>query len=298
MPALLEPAFLARLEKLRILSRRTRTRTGPGQHQGLRHGQSQEFSEHRDYVPGDDFRHLDWNAVGRLEKLFVKLFVEELELTLALLLDASASMACAGPGSQAATSKFDFGRRLAAALAYLTLCSGNRAALGLLRDRLVRCQGPVRGRSSAVRLFRFLEEAAPGGTTGLSPALRHFGARQTRPGVVVVISDFLEEDAGLEGLRFLRYQKNDLFCLQVLDPAEIEPSLTGDFRLVDAEEGSAREVSLSGALLRAYRQALQDHCRRLEDWCRDHGCVYVRAPAEADLESLLLAILRRGGLLR
>lgn len=294
----LEPEFLAWLERLRVVPGRTPASPGPGEHRSPGRGRSAEFSEHRDYRPGDDFRQIDWKAYGRLDRLFLKVFVEERERTISVLLDCSASMGAAGPSGPWRIPKFDHARRLAAAVAWLGLCSLDRVALGLLTDRLVRWQPPVRGKGQAVSLFRVLEGARPEGRTDLGAALRDFAARSSRPGLVVVISDFLQPGAGIDGLRALRYRKEEVLVAQVLDPGELDPAEGGDLRLVDSESGQARELTLDGRLLASYQRALKGLCAELEDWCRRQGCAYVQARSDGSLHEAVSELLRRGGLLR
>ncbi|MBI3928315.1 MAG: DUF58 domain-containing protein [Armatimonadetes bacterium] len=287
--SLLEPDFLRLLERLEVLSRRSSSSRAPGERRSRSKGRSVEFAEHRDYAAGDDFRTIDWNVYARLEKLFVKLFVEEREQTITVLVDRSQSMA---------GHKFLFARRLAAALAYVGLCSYDRVALGLLGERLEGFLPPVRGRRQALPVFRFLEQAGCQGRTDLAASLTDFGRRFPRPGTVLVISDFLQEGAGIEGLRFLRYQKNQLFVLQVLARDELEPELAGDVKLVDVETAEQRELTVTESVLRAYRAALDALCQELGSWCRKSGAGYHLAPSDTDLERLLVRTLRASGLLR
>lgn len=297
MAGLLEPEFLRWLERLRVVAGRAPASTGPGEHRSPGRGRSVEFAEHRDYRPGDDFRQIDWKAYGRLDKLFLKLFVEERERTVSVLLDCSASMAAGGPDAPA-QAKFDHARRLAAALAYLGLCGLNRVGVGLVGDRLQSWIPHVRGRGQAVSLFRALEAATPGGGTDLAAALKDFGARSQRPGLVLVVSDFLQPNAGIEGLKFLRYRKNELLIAQVLHPAEVDPEEGGDLRLVDAETLLSRELTLDRRVVQAYRRALHELCAGLEDWSKRQGCAYLRTTTDRPLQEAVSELLRRGGMIR
>jgi uncharacterized protein (DUF58 family) len=296
--SLLEPEFLAWLERLRVLAGRTPTSSGPGENRSPARGRSAEFSEHRDYRPGDDFRHIDWRAWGRLDRLFLKVFVEERDRTLSILLDSSASMGAGGPGAPEEGAKFDQARRLAAALAWVGLGDLNRVGLGLVRDHLVQWHSPVRGRPHALELFRLLESARPEGRTDLTTAFRQYAARSKSPGRVVVISDFLQPGAGIEALRLLRYRGEELLVVQVLHPTELAPQAVGDLRLVDVETGSAREVTLDARLLEAYRKSLQNLCDELSAWCHTQRCSRILVRSDADLQPALLQLLRRGGLVR
>ncbi|MEW6281368.1 MAG: DUF58 domain-containing protein, partial [Candidatus Eremiobacterota bacterium] len=281
------------------LSRRTRSRQAPGERKSSHRGRSVEFAEHREYAFGDDFRHIDWNAFGRLEKLFLKLFVEEREQTVTVLLDRSASMQASVPLAAEAAGKFDFARKLAAALSYIALCSYDRVALGLLGTRLEDYQNPVRGRTQALNLFRFLEQAQTRGAGNLDAALADFARRNSgRSGLVIVLSDFLVPGAGITGLKHLRYQKNDVFVLQVLHPSELDPTSGGDFKLVDVEAAGYRELTLTRGVLNAYLDALEKHNQELEDWCTRNGCGYILATTREGLEALVVGALRKAGLLK
>jgi len=295
---LLQPDFLAWLERLRLLAGRTRAGAGPGENRSPARGRSAEFSEHRDYRPGDDFRQIDWGAWGRLDRLFLKVFVEERDKTLSILVDSSASMGSGGPGHTAEASKFDQARRLAAALAWVGLGDLNRVGLGLVSDRLVQWHSPVRGRNQAMGLFRLLDAARPQGKTDLTTAFRQFAAHSKRPGLVVVISDFLQPGAGVDALRFLRHRHEEVLVAQVLDSSELDPQTIGDLRLVDVETGSAREVTLDARLLESYRRALQDLCEELSAWCRAQRGGRTLVRSDADLQPALLELFRRGGLVR
>ncbi len=298
MGTLLQPEFLAWLDRLRVLAGRAPTGSGPGENRSPARGRSAEFSEHRDYRPGDDFRQIDWRVWGRLDRLFLKVFVEERDRTLSILLDSSASMGAGGPGAPEDGAKFDQARRLAAALAWVGLGDLNRVGLGLVSDRLVQWHSPVRGRNQALGLFRLLEAARPQGKTDLTTAFRQYAAHSRRPGLVVVISDFLQPGAGVDALRFLRHRHEELLVAQVLDSSELDPRAVGDLRLVDVETGSAREVTLDARLLESYRRALQDLCEELSAWCRAQRCGRILVRSDADLQPALLELLRRGGLVR
>ncbi len=281
-----------------MLAGRIPTSLGPGEHRSPGRGRSAEFSEHREYRPGDDYRQIDWRAWARLDRFFLKVFVEERERTISILLDCSASMAVGGPKGPGPFTKFDQGRRLAAALAYLGLCGLNRVGVGLISDRLVHWQPPVRGRGQAQALFRTLEAARPQGPTDLARALKQFTARSARPGLVVVVSDFLQPGAGVEGLRALRYRREELLVAQILDPGELDPEEGGDLRLVDTETEAAHEVTLDHRLLQAYRRALHALCQELDTWCHRQGCGYLRLNSDGHLQEAVFELLRRGGLLR
>lgn len=280
--------MLRRLEHLRLQARRAPTSSGPGERRSRARGRSLEFAEHRDYLPGDDVRHLDWNAYARLDKLLVKLYQEDRDQTVTILVDSSASMA----GEKLAQA-----RRLAAALAYIGLGGYDRVGLGALGETLGPVRSPTRGRTQAPALFSFLEKLEGAGPTDLDAALGAFARRYPRPGQLFVLSDFLQEGAGLTGLSQLRYQKNQVTVVQILSSEERDPTLAGDLKVVDVESAASRDLTVTDGVLRAYRAALQTLCDSLSEWANRHGCTYLLVGSQDDLEEVLTSTLRRQGVL-
>jgi uncharacterized protein (DUF58 family) len=284
---LLDPAFLAKLEQLSLMARRSASNPFKGEHASSRLGRSVEFSDYRNYSAGDDFRHIDWNAFGRLEKLFLKLFKEETELAVYVLVDGSASMALE-------PAKFWYARQLAAALAYIGLCNFDRVSVSMLGGRSL---GPLRGKPATMGLLAFLEGAPAAGAVDLVASLQQFAVRKHRPGLVMVISDFLQ-DADVGGaLKRLRHQRHEVFALQVMSPAELQPELRGDCQLIDVEDGGAREVTITATLLRTYVETVRSFCQSLHEVCSRAGIGYVLASCDRPLEDVVLRLLRRERLL-
>ena len=290
---MLSPRLLNRLRPLR-LNLAGPSRAQEGSHRSRSRGRSLEFSEHREYVPGDDLRHLDWNVYARLERHVVKVFQAELEQPLYVLFDASASM---GP------DKLSTALKLAGALAFIGLGAGDR--VGLLGLPSTSAGLPtVRGLNQWYRLTHYLQTHTPQGEARLSASLRNFGLSHSRPGQVIVISDFLEPDGGLEGLNFLTYQKHRVSVLQILSLEDLNPDFKGDVRLIDRELLINREMTLDARILKHYQLCLQEHNFALKDWCRRHSSFYWQlgcAPeTEADdfLANLLARDLTRAGLIR
>jgi uncharacterized protein (DUF58 family) len=291
---LVEPEFLRKLEQLSLVAKRVFAGPLPGERRSARRGASVEFADHRCYAPGDDLRYVDWNTYARLERLFLKLFHEEEDLHVTLLIDGSESMRFGEP------AKFDTARRLAAALGYVGLCGYDRVGAAVVGDTVRALLPPLRGRGQVLRLFQFLEEAAPGGPTALGSALRDYAARPGGPrraGIALVISDFLDPgwEAGLQALAGRRFQT---VAIQVLDAAELDPPFRGDLKLVDAETGAAREVSITPALLRDYRRAAAAFCAGIEAACRRCGADYLRTTTDVPFEDLVLRWLRGRGVVR
>lgn len=283
--------FLAQLERLTFVSRRTYPGRVKGERKSPHKGISVEFCDYRPYEVGDDLRYVDWNAFGRLNRLYLKLFVDEADLCLHLLLDASASMAFGEP------SKFRYGQRLAAALAFISLVNLERVGAGVFRERIEAGWSPSRGRNRFFPLMDSLLGVEPGGRTSFNAALQQYALKTRDPGLAVVISDLMDP-AGFEaGLRALMERGFDLHVIHLLSDEELDPPYTGDLELVDAETGETCEVTLDAEALLAYRQRLGAFLERVEGFCRANELSYHRVSTSLTFEDLLLRRLK-GSLLQ
>jgi len=289
---ILDAAFLRRLERMAISVKKVHLGAAKGERRSKRKGTSMEFADYRGYVQGDDLRHVDWNIYSRLDELCLKLFQEFEDITLHLLLDASLSMNFGTP------RKFEFGRKLLAALGYIGLAGYDRVSIGLLMGGRVEALTPVRGKASANKMLAFLQDIAPEGSTSLDEAVRTYALRQRSRGVYVVISDFMDEQ-GFEGpLRRLCATRSDIYVIQVLAPEEITPQLSGDLKLIDSESESATEISVSRALMKRYFQNRDAFIEQVRTYCLGHGMSHFLVSSQTPVENVLLDVLRRGGLLR
>ena len=289
---LLDPQFMARLDSLDVLSRKILQGKLQGERRSKRRGQSVEFADHRAYVVGDDLRFVDWNIYGRLDQLFLKLFLEEQDLTVHVLADTSASMSVGEP------SKDLFAKRLAAALGYISLVNNNRLTVSLFGDG-IRVQLPnARGRSYLSQLAEMLLTTECDGFSDLEKACRAVTASRVGTGVTIVISDFLFKQGYESALRRLVGSRYDLYLIQVLSPQEIAPELAGDLKLLDIEDGDMAEITVSSALIKYYKRNLAAYCNELSEFCTRRGAVYVRANSADSIETLVLNYLRRVQLLR
>lgn len=284
--------FLRRLELVSIAAKKAFVGTMKGEKRSTRRGSSVEFADFRSYTPGDDFRRVDWNVYGRLEKLFLKLFMEEEDLDVSLLLDASTSMNYGEP------KKFDYARRLAAALGYIALSNLDRVSVTSFSDTL-RAQFPsTRGRGYLFRFFEFFEQLETGGATDFTASLRAFAQRAPRAGVAVVISDFLAPGGYETGLKALMARGFEVHIIQLFDRLELRPELVGDLKLVDAETGAAKEVTISDSVLRAYRRNLEGFTAGLRNCCMKYGFAYTMTTTDAPFEELVLKSLRAAGMVK
>ena len=302
-PSLLTPELLRRLEQFQLLAARRAKSSARGERRSRARGQSVEFADYRTYVHGDDFRYLDWNLYGRLERLFLKLYEEERELPVRIFLDASESMTFGEP------RKFDFARQVAAAVGYVALSGFDRvsvipfpqltseagsdpaalnaelAARGALRS--------VRGKRSAIQFFQNLSALTAGGAANLNEALRRGALEARQAGLAVVLSDFLDPAGYEAGLTALVGRGFQVDLVQILAPDELSPGTFGDLRLVDSETGATQEVTFGRYRLKRYQQTVQNFIQRLREFCQARGINFFTVSSKTPLEELLLRQLRK-----
>jgi uncharacterized protein (DUF58 family) len=284
--SLFTPEFLAQLERLSLASRRTFRGRVKGERRSPRKGQSVEFSDYRAYGHGDDLRYVDWNIYGRTDRLHVKLFVDEEDLCLHLLVDASSSMDFGRP------TKLSYAVRLAAALGFVGLVNLERVGVGVLREQVAEGWPPARGRNQFMGLADFLGNVQPGGRTSLNAGLANYAMRARDAGLAVVMSDLLDPEGYEAGLRALLERRFDIHVVHLLAPDEMNPEFGGDLRLVDSETGEIRELSVDGDALRAYRRRLHDFLERLETFCRTKEIGYHRVITDTPVEGFVLSQLK------
>jgi uncharacterized protein (DUF58 family) len=286
-PTVFDEGFLRQLERLGLLMKQPARGGLKGGRRSTKHGQSVEFSDYRDYALGDDLRQLDWNVYARLERLFVKLFVEEEDVTVTFLVDASASMAFGQP------QKLLFAKRAAAALGHIALAGEDRVVVAALGGRVARRHASLRGSGRIFRLLSLLSGIEPAdGPTDLLAAVRHAGAMLSGRGVVVLISDLLDPAAD-RAVRDLAAQGSELTVLHVLSPEELDPQLDGDLRLVDAESGHGVDVTVDLATIDAYKARLAAWQDGLAAVAAKRRATYAPISSDLPLADLVFAELRR-----
>lgn len=289
---LLDPRFMARLDGLDLVSRKILQGKLQGERRSKRRGEGVEFADHRPYVVGDDLRFVDWNIFGRLDQLFLKLFLEEQDLSVHVLMDASASVTSGEPAKDLAI------RRLGAALAYVSLVNNSRVTVSFFADGLIGQVPAMRGRNYLPQLAEFLLGSPAEGPSSFDKAAKAIVAQQTGRGVMIILSDFFFKEGYTTGLRRLLARHYDLYAIQVLSPQELEPAFAGDLKLVDLEDGDMAEVTISAALIKHYKRNLGAYCNELKDFLVGRNARYMLASSADSAEALVLNALRRGGLLR
>lgn len=290
--SLFDERFLKKLEYLHVVSRKIFAGSLRAERRTRKVGSGIEFADHRRYAFGDDFRYIDWNLYGRIDRLLLRLFEEEEDLYIYILLDCSRSMLIGEP------PKLHYAMQVGAALAYVGLASLDRVAVLSFSDELRGRLPPARGKNRIFKVFDFMRSVDAGGHTHLGECMRKFVHQNKRRGLAVVISDFYDPRGFEEGINTLRYNKFEPFVLQVYDPKEASPALHGDLTLVDCETGEAKEVTISRALLEAYREEHEKYCNELSEFCTARALPYFRTHTAVPFDELVLRIFRQGGFLR
>lgn len=287
---LFPPDFLTRLEYLSMMSKRVFRGRLLAQRRSLQTGAGLEFSDHREYAPGEDLRYLDWNIYARHGQMLVKRFQEEQDLQVSVLLDASGSMNFGSP------PKFDRARQLAAAFAWLALADLDRAGIAVFADGLVQELPGGRGRERILGLMRFLEGlSAAGRKTRFSRSVQDFLQRSPRPGLAIVLSDLLDPDGFSEGLDQLRYRHYDLHVVQLFDPRDARPELLGDVELEDLETGEVRQVRVTERIAAEYRRAFLEHQAAARSYCLRYGFRCTAADSSVPYDQLMLQMMKAAG---
>jgi uncharacterized protein (DUF58 family) len=278
--------FLKKLERLHVVSKRALAGQNRADRLTPKRGRGLEFADHRPYSAGDDFRHIDWKAYKRLNRLLLRLFDEERDLPIYLMLDVSRSMA--------EPAKFDMARRIAAALCYIGLAHLDKLTILPFGRGLGRESSPGRGKGRIFRVFELLEALDAGGPTDLRGSFKEFVSRPRQVGLTVVISDFLDPGGFDAGLKILRTLGHDVFVVHIASARDRDPVAFGEVRFVDAETGELREIEVTPRLASAYAKAWRAHAEQLERFCGRYDVGYVRADAERGFEEIILKAFRQG----
>ena len=288
---LFEPDFLEELETLNLIARQLIRGRRSAARPSIKKGASIEFKDFREYSPGDDPRTVDWMAYARLGELYIKLYRQEEELDLWVLLDRSGSMDFGEP------NKFDHARRIAAALAYIGLSNMDSASVVPFDTDLRQGMERLRGKGQALRLMRFLEELPTGDLTGFEKTAQMFASRVRRPGIVVLISDFYGLQQARAGLDRLRFAKHQIHVVQVVSPWERNPPLRGELRLHDAETGAQQNLTITDSMLKRYKAAFESFTTDLKRYALGSGIGFDLTYTDTEFDEFVRHVLQHGRLL-
>ena len=284
--------FLKKLEYLYLVSKKVFAGRVRAERRTRKTGAGIEFADHRDYTAGDDVRYIDWNLYGRMDKLLLRLFEEEEDLSIYMLLDCSRSMQIGDP------IKLHYAMQVVAALCYVGLANLDRVSIVPFADELHERLPPARGKGRIFKVFDFLRGVEPGGLTSLGSCLTQFVHQTKRRGLAVVVSDFYDPIGFEEGLNVLRYHKFEPFVIQVFDQKEADPPLHGDLTLIDCETGEPKEVTISASILEQYRKEHARYCEELEGFCTARAVPFFRTHTGIPFDDLVLRVFRAGGFLK
>ena len=289
---LLSPALLAQLERMELVSRKIFRGRMKGERKSRRKGQSVEFADFRNYVSGDDLRFIDWNTYARLDKLFLKLFLEEEDLHFYTLVDVSPSMNFGSP------TKLHYAKQLAAALGYIGLCRADRVKVEALDGAKTNTAPVLRGRKSLFRLTEHVQSLQPNSTVSLTEAVKAFCLRNSGKGILVLITDLMDKSGYEEALKYLVARDLDIYLIHVLSQEEIDPDIAGDLKLVDCEDQDVAEISVSRRLIDRYKQTLATFIEEAREFSSKRGIVYTMTSTERSVDRLVSRYLRQRGLVR
>jgi uncharacterized protein (DUF58 family) len=283
----LDAEFLKKIERLRLVAKRLSWAGAKGEHAVSRKGFSLEFSDYRNYQPGDDLRYVDWNIYRRLERLLVKVFTAEEEMNIYLLVDTSRSMAQGSP------AKIDYARRVAAALGYIGLKNLDRVGGASFATGLHTPLTLGRGRKQILRLFNFLGGLSCSGATDLRLSVHSFCRLFPHAGLVIVVSDLFDPAGWRAALQELAMKKYQILVVHIIDEQESSPRLSGDITLRDVEGGHERKIFLDAELVRRYQQELRRYLGEIEAICASRQIDYLRTTTQVPFEEFVLKTLRQ-----
>ena len=282
---MLSDAFLSRLDTLQLAMKGRASGGAGGTRRSRQTGSSAEFSDYREYIPGDDIRRIDWNAMARFDKIFLKLFMEEQESVVTVLLDGSGSMA----------EKWETARQAAEAVSYLALTGGDRLRVICLQEGGNRMSPQLSGRQAYARLEQFLDTCTPGSAGKLTETVMR--TEGLRKGLCFLISDCYEEGGIGTALDSLRYRGQECAVIQPLSAFELDPSLDGALKLVDHENGESINLLADREALENYRQTLEDFLREIRETCFRRETPYALLDAGKNFEEEWIPLISQSGMI-
>jgi uncharacterized protein (DUF58 family) len=283
-----DPKVLAGISNLYLRARWVVEGMMSGVHRSRSKGFSVEFEEHREYSPGDEIRRIDWKALGKTDRYFIKEYEDETNLRAYLLVDTSGSMDYASDG----ITKFDYGCTLAASLAYLILRQQDAAGVVTFSDHVEAFIPPKAKRDYLMQILHALENRGPAGETNVGKILEEIAGQIKRRGLVVLVSDLLDEpEKILKGLRLFRFKGNDVIVFHLLDPAELSLPFDGNILFEDLEELNLKVVADPRAIRKTYREVVEEFTSRMRQECHDNIIDYQLISTSTPLDQALASYL-------
>jgi uncharacterized protein (DUF58 family) len=292
LESFLDDEFLRKLEKLKIIARKSARGPSRGEHRSWQSGEGLEFLDYRKYHHGDDLRYVDWSVYGRLDKLFIKLFHAERGQTTHLLLDMSLSMGSGSPPKDITAKK------IAAAIGYICLSNLDKLGLMSFADRIVAVKTPARGKNHYPDVLKFLLDLKPADQTDLNSCLCEYASTSKNPGIAVIISDLFDPKGYEDGLKALVHRSFDVNLIQVLDHSEIHGPASGNLLLADVETGEKKKTFVDASLLHGYRQKINSFISSVQGYCSHFGIGHCLCDTSVSFEDFLMDYLTKGAIFR
>lgn len=284
---LVNSSLLRKLDGLKLNSKMILHLGATGDRKSKSKGSSVEFSDFREYVPGDDFRKIDWNAYMRFEKLFLKLFVEEREARINIFIDNTKSM------DYGVNNKLFVAKQIVCLLSYLTLSGMDRVNVYYLENNTLKSSGFLTGKNNFNKIINVLDNINSDNDCDIFQEIKKL---EIKKGISIVLTDCFSEYR-FEGIKYLNYLKQDLTLIQVLDKTEISPTFTGEVKLVDVEDSSKVDVSMSKAVIESYFHRYLEFITEIKDTCNKYGSRHILISSECSIENILFDKLGRAGIL-
>ena len=289
-PQYLDPKVVSKLGGLDMIARFVVEGFMTGLHKSPYHGFSVEFAEHRQYMPGDNLKHVDWKLYGKSDRVYVKIFEEETNLRSHLLLDTSASMGYASPER---ITKFQYASFLAAALSYLMLKQQDAVGLLTFSDQVNKLIPPRSSRGHLKLLLNELDKTQPASETDIGTALESLAERIKRRGLIVLFSDLMDEPASvMRALKHFRHRQNEVVVFHILDPYEVEFPFKGESGFVDMETGKEL-MTQPWEIADQYRKRFKSWSKAYERVCLENRIEYVQLTTETPYDVALLRYLEK-----
>jgi len=284
--------FLKKLDKLALATKMVVKGETGGNRKSSHKGSSVEFSDFREYVHGDDFRRIDWNAYARFERFFIKLFMEEQESTVTIFIDSSKSMDWGQP------HKGTLAKQLSAVFAYLALANFDRVGLVALNENPEFRLSPFSRKQGFWKVLEFIDNIPYNGRTRLNAAIRNYPNLGSRGGISIILTDLFSFDGYEEALKYLQYRKQEITLIHILAPQELEPQWSGSVRLLDSEGGEPKEITMTPQILKSYKKVLKDFLQEAQGFCYQRGINYIPVSSALSLEQIVFDNLVKMGVIR
>ena len=288
MFSMFDSAFLKKLEYLSLVSRRVFQGQLLANRRARQLGSGIVFADHRNYNFGDDLRYLDWNLYARFGNQLIRRFEEEKDMNVYFLLDCSKSMSVGNP------NKFDYARKVTAALAYIALADLDRICIVAFADKVYQMFPIIRGKQHILNVMRFLNSLETvGNTTDMAVSMNEFVGQKQHTGLAVVISDFFDPKGFKPGLDVLRYRHYEPHIIQIHDKHEAAPTLLGDSHLHDVETNEMHEVTISESMIRRYKQKFTSFLNEIKRYGVDNSLNCVISTTAIPFDEMIMQMLMR-----